>query len=103
VVLFLTGDPGYWKIKCFAFLLGARHKLIFNENNDCFFFHWKAWAGLLAHRMASRSKVPAHAGGAHQIAGVFLILIKLLLFPFRFAWLLLVWGQLRWSAMRASN
>jgi hypothetical protein len=103
VVLFLTGDPGYWKIKCFAFLLGARHKLIFNENNDCFFFHWKACAKLLARRMSSRSQVPAHAGRAHQAAGFFLILIKLLLFPFRFVWLLILWGRLRWSAWKVSN
>jgi hypothetical protein len=103
VVLFLTGDPGYWKIKCFAFLLGARHELIFNENNDCFFFHWRAWAQLLAHRITSRSQVPSHAGGARQAAGFFLILIKLSLFPFRFMWLLMLWGRLRWSALKASN
>src|SRR6185503_15332620 len=30
LVLFFTGDPSYWKIKYFAFLLGVRHKLIFN-------------------------------------------------------------------------
>jgi hypothetical protein len=103
VVLFLTGDPGYWKVKCFAFLLGARHKVIFNENNDCFYFKWKAWFGLLVHRMASRSKVSAHARWSSQAAVFFLVLIKILLFPFRFAWLLIVWLQLRRSAVRASS
>ncbi len=103
VVLFLTGDPGYWKIKCFAFLLGARHKVIFNENNDCFYFKWKAWFGLLVHRMASRSRVSTHARWSFQGAGFSLVLIKILLFPIRFAWLLIVWLQLRRSAMRASS
>jgi ADP-heptose:LPS heptosyltransferase len=101
VVLFMTGDPGYWKIQCFAFLLGARHKVIFNENNDCFYFTRKAWFGLLAHRMAARSKLSTHASWTSQAAGLFLFLVKLLLLPFRFAWLLMVWLHLRRSAMKA--
>ena len=32
VVIFFTGDPSYWKVKCFAFLLGGRRRLIFDEN-----------------------------------------------------------------------
>lgn len=97
-VLFLTGEPGYWKIKCFAFLLGAKHKVIFNENNDCFYFHWRAWLRLLAHRMAGRSSVAAHAGWKTQVAGHVLYLVKFVIFPFRFLWLLAVWMRLRLSA-----
>jgi ADP-heptose:LPS heptosyltransferase len=102
VVLFLTGEPGYWKIKCFAFLLGAKHKVVFNENNDCFYFQWKAWSRLLSHRMASRSGISAHAGWKTQVAGLLLKLIKLLCFPFRFVWLLMIWMQLRVSARKVS-
>jgi hypothetical protein len=42
LILFLTGDPSYWKLKLFAFLLGVplRRTLIFNESSDCFFFNW---------------------------------------------------------------
>ncbi len=103
VVLFLTGDPGYWKMKCFAFLIGTRHRVIFNENNDCFYFKWNAWFNLLAHRMAGRSTVTTHSRWSSQAAGISLLLIKILLFPFRFVWLLFVWLQLRRSAMRASS
>jgi ADP-heptose:LPS heptosyltransferase len=103
VVLFMAGDQGYWKIQCFAFLLGARHKVIFNENNDCFYFTWNAWLRLLAHRMGTRSKLSAHPGWSSQFAGLLLFLVKLLLLPFRFAWLLMVWLHLRRSTMKASS
>ncbi len=103
VIIFLTGEPGYWKMKVFAFLLGARHRVIFNENNDCFYFEWKAWFRLLAHRMAGRSSVSTQARWSSQAAGITLVLIKILLFPFRFAWLLLVWLRLRRSAVRTSS
>jgi len=33
VVVFFTGDPSYWKIKYFSLLIGARRKLILNENH----------------------------------------------------------------------
>lgn len=103
LVLFMTGDPGYWKIKLFALLLSARHKVIFNENNDCFYFTWKAWLGLVAHRLASRSKLPTQASWAAPVGVPVLFLIKLLILPFRFAWLLIVWLRLRGSAMKASS
>jgi GT2 family glycosyltransferase len=47
VVVSFTGDPSYWKIKCFAFLTGARRKLIFDQNNNCYFLSWPAWYGLM--------------------------------------------------------
>jgi O-antigen biosynthesis protein len=43
VVVFLTGDPSYWKIKSFAFLLGGRHKLIFDENNQTIILSLRSW------------------------------------------------------------
>jgi hypothetical protein len=102
-VLFLTGDPSYWKIKCFAFLVGARHKLIFNENNDCFYFTWRAWLSLLSHRLRNRSSLPMPQRWPSQVRVASLVIIKLLVLPFRFAWLLIVWLRLRGSALRPSN
>jgi len=97
VVVFFTGDPSYWKIKYFAFLLGARHKVIFNEHNDCFFFTWRTWASFLVRRMGAQA-----AGGdlpwMHQAQAVVLQVLKVLLFPFRFGWLLLAWLRLRRAA-----
>ncbi len=34
VAVFFTGDPSYWKIKYFSFLLGGRRRLVFDENGD---------------------------------------------------------------------
>jgi hypothetical protein len=103
VVVFFTGDPSYWKMKFFAFLLGARHKLVFNENNDCFFFTARNGAALLAHRMRERSSIQAlpHWGWAHHVRVALLVATKVLLLPFRFAWLLLVWVRLRATARNA--
>jgi hypothetical protein len=103
VVFLLTGEPGYWKMKCFAFLLGARHKVVFNENNDCFYFTWRSWFRLLAHRAAGQPGASAQSQWISRAAGYALWLIKFLLFPFRFAWLLIVWLRLRRSAMRAAG
>ncbi len=47
VVVFFTGDPSYWKIKYFSFLLSARRKLIFDENSNCYFLSLAAWLALL--------------------------------------------------------
>ena len=95
VVVFFTGDPSYWKIKYFVFLLGARHKVIFNENNDCFFFAWGEWLALLAHRLGERSRQGSGPRWLYQARLLLFLSIKCLLFPFRFVWLLLVWARLR--------
>jgi len=100
VVLFLTGDPSYWKIKYFAFLVGARHRLIFNENNDCFYFNWRSWFSLLSHRLKDRSRLPVRHHWPSRARLACLIVIKLLVLPFRFAWLLLAWLRLRAGALR---
>ncbi len=99
-VLFFTGDPSYWKVKCFGFLVGARHKVIFNENNDCFYFTAREWLALLAHRMNERARVGAlpRWSGAHQARMILFLTTKLVLLPFRFVWLLLVWLRLRCAA-----
>jgi hypothetical protein len=97
LVLFLTGDPSYRKIKFFAFALGARHRLIFNENNDCFFFSWSRWLALVSHRLGERSRVGL-AGRPRWIAecgALLFLLLKVALLPARFVWLLCVWLRLR--------
>jgi hypothetical protein len=100
LVLFLTGDPSYWKIKHFAFLLGARHKVIFNENHDCFYFSWRAWLSLLAHRLRERTHLGTRPGWADGVGLSLFMLLKVLVLPFRFSWLLLVWLRLRSASSR---
>ncbi len=95
VVVFFTGDRSYWKIKYFVFLLGARHKVIFNENSDCVFFSFAAWLALLSHRLGERSRSGGGPGWFYQLRLLFFLLVKLIVFPFRFAWLLLAWLRLR--------
>jgi hypothetical protein len=103
VVAFFTGDPGYWKIKYLPFLLGARHKVIYNENGDCFFFSWKAWVAHLSYRIARREGQGAEARLAAHARALIVPVIKLLLLPFRFLWLLLVWLRLRGAGLKLSD
>lgn len=101
LVLFFTGDPSYRKIKCFAFLLGVRRRYVFNENNDCFEFTWRAWLSFVAHRLSQRARAGSGAGRL-RTAGMFaLVALKVLLVPFRFLYLLLVWLRLRSAGLRA--
>ncbi len=103
VVVFFTGDPSYWKIKWFAFLLGARHKVVFNEYNGCFYFDLGKWLGFLSSRLGQRSRVGAGRRWISR-AGVFAFLLaKVLLIPFRFIWLLFVWLRLRGAAWLESS
>jgi ADP-heptose:LPS heptosyltransferase len=95
VVVFFTGDPSYRKIKFFAFTLGARHKLIFNESNDCFFFTWRQWLALILHRLDERPRPEAWPRWRYQLRSIASWHIKLAALPFRFLWLLLIWTQLR--------
>jgi hypothetical protein len=105
VILFMTGDPGYWKVKLFAFLLGVPlgRILIFNENSDCFFFNWSQWIELVSIRM--RERLNSGTGIKHTDLTYIIIspITKMALFPFRFLWLLLVWTRLRLSGIKASR
>jgi hypothetical protein len=99
IVLFLTGDPSYWKVKLFAFLLGSRHILIFNEANDGFFFNLHQWLALIFHRIQGRlssGSKPSHSAQWSRPTSIRLsLIVKLAFLPFRFLWLLLVWLRLR--------
>jgi hypothetical protein len=95
VVIFFTGDPSYWKIKFLPFLVGARHKLIINESGDCFFFSWRKWLALMAQRMGEHYRMGPEARWTQQSRFLLLCLLKLVVFPFRFAWLLIIWVWLR--------
>lgn len=103
VVLFLTGDPSYWKVKYFAFLVGARNKLIYNENNDCFYFSLRKWLPLVAHRFGERIDAGAQPRWTGQLRILLSLAVKLLAFPFRFAWLLLVWLRLRRAGLKNTS
>lgn len=100
LVLFFTGDPSYRKVKCFAFLLGVRRKYVFNENDDCFEFTWRAWLSFLARRLAERARVGPRPGRLRAAALPALVVLKVLLVPFRFLYLLLVWLRLRSAGLR---
>jgi hypothetical protein len=103
VVLFLTGDPSYWKVKCFALLLGARNKLIYNENNDCFYFSLRKWLSFVAHRLGEQIHEGRQPRWTQQLRILLSLTVKFLAFPFRFAWLLLVWLRLRSAGLKNSG
>ncbi|MBN1569909.1 MAG: hypothetical protein JXA73_18840 [Acidobacteria bacterium] len=105
IVLFLTGDPSYWKLKLFALLLGVplRRILIFNEGIDCFYFNYRQWFALIIHRMQSRPMPQAGSKWSHSARILLSLLLKSVVLPFRFLWLLLVWLRLRYAALRYSR
>jgi hypothetical protein len=94
IILLLTGDPSYRKIKLFAPLLGVplKHLLIFNESADCFFFTWSQLGALISHRMRSRAEKERGSHSSHVLLS---LVLKSVVLPFRFVWLLLVWLRLR--------
>jgi hypothetical protein len=104
IILFLTGNPSYWKVKIFAFLLGTRRILIFNETSDCFFFNFHQWLALMTHRV----RVRPHSAGtgsrwSHSARILISLMLKPIIFPFRFVWVLCVWFWLRSAGLRASR
>ncbi len=103
VVLFMTGDPSYWKVKIFAFLLGARRILIFNEEGDCFFFNVHQWLALISHRFRVRPYPGTGSKWGRSIRILVSLVLKSVTFPFRFLWLLTVWLRLRGAGLRSSR
>jgi hypothetical protein len=102
-VLFLTGDPGYWKVKLFAFLLGAKRKLVFDETGDCFYFGFRRWIRLIARRMRERPPMEAQSRCLNTAFALLFTLLKAIVLPFRFVWLLLIWIRLRQGEWKASG
>lgn len=103
VVLFLTGDPSYWKVKIFAFLLGQRRLLIFDECGDWFFFNLRQWLSLIARRVRERPSPGAGTRWSRSTRILVSLALKSVIFPFRFLWLLLVWLRLRFAGRRWSR
>jgi hypothetical protein len=101
IVLLLTGDPSYWKVKLFAFLLGTRRILIFNETMDCFFFSFHQWLALVSHRLRGWPDSAASSKWSHSIRILLSLLLKSVSLPFRFLWLLVVWLRLRLAGLRS--
>ncbi len=102
-VLFLTGDPGYWKVKTFSFMLGAKRKLVFDETGDYFFFGFRRWVQLMSRRMRERPHAEARSRCLNAAFTLLFTLLKVMILPFRFVWLLLVWVRLRQSGWKASG
>jgi hypothetical protein len=102
-ILFLTGDPSYWKVKIFAFLLGARRILVFNEEADCFFFSFHKWLELISYRMRVKPYPAARSKWGYSARILLSLILKSVLFPFRFLWLLLVWLRLRMAGLGSSR
>jgi hypothetical protein len=105
IVLFFTGDPSYWKMKLFAFLLGVpvRQLLVFNEASDCFFLNWMQLRALAFQRIRERSHMRTGGKKAESVQIPTALIIKSLLLPFRFLWLLLIWILLRYGGMKMSR
>jgi len=103
VVLFLTGDPSYWKVKVFAFLLGQRRLLVFDECGAWFIHNWRQWLSLIARRMRERPYPGASSRGGRSTHILVALALKSVIFPFRFLWLLLVWLRLRFAGSRRSR
>jgi len=101
LVLFLTGDPSYRKVKVFAFMLGIpiRRMLVFNETADCFFFNWKQWLSLISRRTQDMTRTGITTKPIHRAHFPLAIAIKAVLLPFRFLYLHLVWIRLRLSGI----
>ena len=103
VVLFLTGDPSYWKVKIFAFLLRQRRLLIFDESCDWFFFNLRQWLSLISRRMRERPYPGASSRWSRSTRILVSFALKSVIFPFRFLWLLLVWLRLRFAGRRLAR
>jgi len=105
VVLFMTGDPSYRKVKFFAFLLGVplRHMLIFNKAIDCFFFNLDQWSALVLHRIRDHPQADTRLRPGNSTLILLSLAIRLVLLPFRFLWLLVVWLRLRFTGLRLSR
>lgn len=104
IVMFMTGDPSYRKIKLFSFLLGVplRNILVFNEAGDCFFFSFDQWVSLILQRIQEQPP-PSWTRSRWMDSMVILasLALKSVLLPFRFLWLHIVWLRLRVQGMRS--
>jgi hypothetical protein len=103
LVVFFTGDPSYWKIKYFTFMLGVPRKLIYNEFGGCFFFEWNHYYRHLAYRLRQHFGAGSSPRWLWQIRLPATIFLKLTLFPFRFLWLLGMWAWLRATALKTTD
>jgi hypothetical protein len=103
IVVFFTGDPSYTKMKYFAFLVGTRHKIVFNEHFDCFRFAPGRWLSFLAYRFGEHWLEGKSPNWDYRTRSLLFLCLKMLLLPFRFVWLLLVWLRLRGIVLLTEN
>ncbi len=98
VVVFFTGDPSYWKVKYFTFMVGAPRKLIYNEFEGCFFLGWKLLYRHWMYRLKTHYGVKHSSRRIEPFRLTVTLLMKLAILPFRFLWLLGMWAWLRGTA-----
>ena len=106
IVVFMTGDPSYWKIKLFSFLLGVpfRRILVINEAGDGFFFSLDHWISHILRRIQEQPQPQPSGIWLRMMDSVRILAslaLKSVLLPFRFLWLHLVWLRLRLMGMRS--
>ena len=95
-VVAFTEEASYRKLKWLPFLAGIRHKLVFNRHGDCFFFTPGAFLGYWSRRYADDVR-----GLGLSLPQLFwmlsLPLVRAVLFPLRFLYLLIgvTWLKLR--------
>lgn len=86
VVASLTGRPTYTGFKLLTFAAGARKVLLFNDHLDCFYFSATRLLRFLAERQTAGTHYsPRQAFVLYPLSQ----LSKLLLFPFRFLYLVI--------------
>jgi hypothetical protein len=90
-------------VKVFAFLLGQRRLLVFDECGAWFIHNWRQWLSLIARRMRERPYPGASSRGGRSTHILVALALKSVIFPFRFLWLLLVWLRLRFAGSRRSR
>lgn len=64
----LSGKPTFRKLKLLPWLVGARHRLIFNENLDCFYSSPIRLGRLLLRRLRHGSDIPARTAQPRRYA-----------------------------------
>jgi ADP-heptose:LPS heptosyltransferase len=89
-------DPGRFKAKLFAFLCGGRRLLIFNENLDCEYLKPRYLMAIMSSRGRDGTLLPKTWKSLFRrlLEGGFLGFIRLLMFPFRILFLVLLVAEL---------
>lgn len=110
IIAFFSRETSYWKLKLFVFLCRGQRVLVFNEHLGCFYLtpstlirfskaRWREWR--LRHKQklgyalgTSQGFIPPPSTVWLTLLRPFHLLLKIAIFPFRLAYLL-VWTSLK--------